>query len=278
MRYQILGRYQILSIMAAASLALVIGCGGGTSSNIIPGGSAGSTAAGSAGAGSGSAGANPNAGSAGAGSTAGATGSAGENTAGTGGSGTAGVGTAGAGGTGGAGTAGAGGIGGAGTAGAGGTAPHADAGADTKPVGGTAGATGGAKPAIATLVQANGNGFNGTATFTPDAMGFITLTLMVKNCGNGAHGIHLGLMPDCGNDGMNSGMHWTPKGDGLGDVTCAGGGGGMGMATYKTPSAGYWTIGTGDPTSDILMRSIVIDQGPTAMPKTPMGCGVPRTD
>jgi hypothetical protein len=116
----------------------------------------------------------------------------------------------------------------------------------------------------------------GTATFTPDAQGFITLVLQAKNCpGNGAHSFHLRAMADCGNDGMNSGMIWT-KGGGLGTITCNGGNGGMAM--YKTPSAGYWTIGTGDMASDILLRSVVIDMGTEAMPGIPIACGIPRND
>ena len=51
-----------------------------------------------------------------------------------------------------------------------------------------------------------------------------SLVLMAKNCpGNGAHSFHLHLMPDCGNDGINAGMQWTPKGVGLGTIMCNGG-------------------------------------------------------
>jgi hypothetical protein len=84
------------------------------------------------------------------------------------------------------------------------------------------------------------------------------------------------MMADCGNDGMNSGMIWSPKGAMLGTIMCNGGNGGMAM--FKTPSAGYWTIGTGDATSDILMRSVVIDMGTEAMPGIPIACGIPRND
>ncbi|HVU53247.1 MAG TPA: hypothetical protein VHL80_21330, partial [Polyangia bacterium] len=151
------------------------------------------------------------------------------------------------------------------------------AGGSTNGGGGTgAGGAGSSKPAIATMAQANGNGVMGMATFTPDGTGNITLVLMAINCpGNGAHSFHLREKADCGNDGMNSGMIWA-KGGMLGTITCNGGKGGMAM--YKTPSAGYWTIGTGDASSDILMRSIVIDMGTEAMPGNPIACGVPRND
>jgi hypothetical protein len=225
-----------------------------------------------------------------AGNTTGAAGS----TTGTGGStGTAGSMTTGKGGSTGAagsttGTGGSTGAAGSTTGAAGsttGTGGSAGGGGGTSGTAGASGASGGAgstgaggagsnKPAIATMAQANGNGVMGTATFTPDGTGYITLVLQAKNCpGNGAHSFHLRVMADCGNDGMNSGMIWA-KGGMLGTIMCNGGTGGMAM--YKTPSAGYWTIGTGDMATDILLRSVVIDMGTEAMPGIPIACGVPR--
>jgi hypothetical protein len=255
----------LLTGLCAAYLAGA-GCGGGSSGT--PTGTGGKGAAGTSGAGTAGKGA---AGTSGAGTT-GAAGST------TGAGGTAGV-TSTGGGGGVAAAAGTSGGAGQSAAGTSGTVPK-DGGAGTTATGtgGAPGDAGGGKVAHATLSQANGNGFMGTATFTQDAAGIITLTLMIKNCGNSAHAFHIGMNPDCGNDGMNAGAHWVPNGDGLGEVTCAGGGGGMGMTTYKTPSAGYWTIGTGDPASDILLRALVVDQGPATKPGNPMGCGVPRVD
>jgi hypothetical protein len=204
---------------------------------------------------------------------AGSTGAAGSTT-GTGGSTGAGGATTGAGGSTGGSGGSATGAGGS-TSGGGGTSGTAGASGASGGAGSTgAGGAGSNKPAIATMAQANGNGVMGTATFTPDGMGNITLVLQAKNCpGNGAHSFHLRVNADCGNDGMNSGMIWA-KGGTLGTIMCGGGTGGM--ATYKTPSAGYWTIGTGDMASDILLRSVVIDMGTEAMPGIPIACGVPR--
>jgi hypothetical protein len=240
-----------------------LGACGGDASKPRTSGTAGSGGGGSTGA----AGTGPAAGNAGSGAgTAGSTG-AGGSTSGAGGSG----GVAGVTGTSGA----SGGAGTGATAGTGGSAGQAGTGGGAGTTG-AAGGSGSSKPAIANMVQANGNGVMGTATFTPDAQGFVTLMLTAKNCpGNGAHSFHLRAMADCGNDGMNSGMIWT-KGGMLGTITCNGGNGGMAM--YKTPSAGYWTIGTGDMNSDILLRSVVIDMGTEAMPGNPIACGVPRND
>jgi hypothetical protein len=254
-----------LAACGGGSTPMTTGAAGKTGSGTAGGtGTAGNTtgSAGSTSGAGGSAGASGSTGAAGsttgtAGSTTGAAGSTAGASGSSGGAGTTGTaGASGAGGHGGAtGTAGA--SGGAGTTGAGGAGSN--------------------KPAIATMAQANGNGVMGTATFTPDAMGLITLVLTAKNCpGNGAHSFHLHMNTDCGNDGINAGMQWAPKGQMLGTIMCNGGTGGMAM--YKTPSAGYWTIGTGDPTSDILLRSIVIDQGTDAMPGMPIACGVPRND
>jgi hypothetical protein len=238
-------------------------CGGG--STPVTTGTAGKTGSGAAGSATGAAGNTTGAaGTSGGGGTTGAAGStsgAAGSTTGGGGGNSGGAGTAGASGS----TGGGGATGTAGVTGGGGTT-------------GAAGATGGSnKPAIATLAQANGNGVMGTATFTPDGTGNITLVLQAINCpGNGAHSFHLHEIMKCTMDGTDSGMIWAPKGQMLGTITCNGGKGGM--ATYKTPSAGYWTIGTGDATSDILMRSVVIDMGTEAMPGMPIACGIPRND
>ena len=257
-----------LLLLLCAPLAA---CGGG--STPVTTGTAGKTGSGAAGSTSGAAG--------------NATGAAGSTTTGTGGStsGAAGStsGAAGSTGTAGSTTGTAGSTGAAGsttgtagsTSGGGGTSGTAGASGAAGATG--AGGAGSNKPAIATMAQANGNGVMGTATFTPDGAGKITLVLKAMNCpGNGAHSFHLHMMTDCGNDGINAGMQWTPKGVGLGTIMCNGGNGGMAM--YTTPSAGYWTIGTGDATSDILLHSIVIDNGTEAMPGMPIACGVPRND
>ena len=269
-------RARLVSEAFAPTLLLLLcgplaACGGG--STPVTTGTAGKTGSGAAGSTTGTAGSTTGT----AGSTTGAAG----NTTGAAGSTTGAAGSTTGGGAGNGGSSGgagasasAGAAGSTGGGGATGTAGASGGGGTT----GTAGAAGGSnKPAIATIVQANGNGVMGTATFTPDGTGNITLVLKAMNCpGNGAHSFHLHMMADCGNDGINAGMQWTPKGIGLGTIMCNGGKGGM--ATYKTPSAGYWTIGTGDATSDILLRSIVIDNGTDAMPGMPIACGVPRND
>jgi hypothetical protein len=274
------GRFAIELIaptLLVSLLCVTLGaCGGDTTPRTS--GTAGKGGSGAAGNTTGAAGSNT--GKGGSTGTAGSNTGAGGSAAGTGGStGAAGSSTGTGGSTGAAGsTTGAGGstAGTGGSTGVGGTSGTAGASGASGGAGSTgAGGAGSNKPAIGTLAQANGNGVVGTATFTPDAQGFITLVLQAKNCpGNGAHSFHLHVNADCSNDGLGSGMQWAPKGQMLGTIMCGGGTGGMAM--YKTPSAGYWTIGTGDMASDILLRSIVIDMGTEAMPGNPIACSVPR--
>jgi hypothetical protein len=261
----------------------LMACGGGDSKPSGTGGKSGSGAAGSStGAAGSSSGAAGNATGAGGSATGsgGSTGAAGSSTGAAGSSTGAGGSATGNGGSGGS-TGGAGATGGVGgSTGAGGSKTGTGGSTGAAGASGTGGSTGaggaGSKPAIATMAQANGNGVMGTATFTPDGTGNIKLVLHAINCpGNGAHSFHIRVNADCGNDGMNSGAIWT-KGMMLGTIMCNGGNGGM--ATYMTPSAGYWTIGTGDTGSDILLHSIVIDMGTEAMPGNPIACGVPRAD
>ncbi len=141
----------------------------------------------------------------------------------------------------------------------------------------TGGATGAGKTtAVAQISQSNGDGVMGTATFMADATGVITLTLMAKNCQTGAHAFHLTVNANCQEDGTMAGASWSPKGDGLGTITCNGGNGGM--ATFKEPSVGYWTIGTGDAATDVDLHAVVIYSGTDAKLGNPIACGIPRSD
>ncbi|MDB4982932.1 MAG: hypothetical protein JWM82_3684 [Myxococcales bacterium] len=108
-----------------------------------------------------------------------------------------------------------------------------------------------------------------------DATGIVTLTITLKNCQTATHAFHLHMTNMCSNDAADAGPHWSPKGEMLGVIMCGGGMGGTGTATYKTPSKGYWTLGTNDVTSDILMHALVFDQGDETKPastKSPSPC------
>jgi hypothetical protein len=65
--------------------------------------------------------------------------------------------------------------------------------------------------------------------------------------------------------------HWSPKGEGLGTLTCAADG--TGTATYTTPSAGYWTIG-GDAATDLTQHAVMVHAA-APMATGRIGCGVP---
>ena len=133
------------------------------------------------------------------------------------------------------------------------------------------GAGGGALTAKATITATTGNTIAGTATFV-DTAGIIKLTLAISaGCPPGAHDFHLHANAACGHDGNDAGGHWIPKGEGLGALTCSADG--TGMATFTTPSAGYWTIG-GSAATDLTMHAIMVHAA-EPMATARIGCGVP---
>jgi Cu/Zn superoxide dismutase len=125
--------------------------------------------------------------------------------------------------------------------------------------------------AVATLVPTTGNTLAGTATFT-DHAGIVTMVLTVTACPAGKHAFHLHENAVCGADGAAAGLHWVPKGEMLGELTCAADG--TGTVMFVTPSVGYWTIG-GAVATNMLLHALVVHTGDNTNPGGRLSCGVP---
>ena len=243
------------------------GSNAGTSGGGSGGASAGAGGAAMAGAGGsssgGSGGASAGSGGASAGSGGSAAGTGGSSSAGSGGSSSAGSGGSSSGGSGG-GNAGRGGSGG--SAGSGGGSGATASGGR----GGAGGVT--AMMATATINPIGTNTVTGTATFSLNPQGIMSLQISLTNCPPGGHAAHLHEFANCGSNGNDAGNHWVPKGEIIQTITCAA----DGTANSTTLALGgptYWTIG-GPADSNVLPHAIMIHASPDPSAGARIGCGV----
>ncbi|HWO18621.1 MAG TPA: superoxide dismutase family protein [Kofleriaceae bacterium] len=129
--------------------------------------------------------------------------------------------------------------------------------------------------ATATFAGMNGQNVVGTAKFTRDPRGEVTLAVTLTAAPAGTHGIHIHEVPSCGNQGMDAGPHWDdldtgpanhhlpPRDSGgdraghLGDL------GNIEVATDGTGSLAFsnpaWTLGDGAAT-DVVPHAIILHQ------------------
>jgi superoxide dismutase, Cu-Zn family len=145
------------------------------------------------------------------------------------------------------------------------------------------------KRAIAQLDPRAGSTVTGMGIFEPSD-GAVTLTLTVSGAAPGTHGSHLHAVPDCSSADANSaGGHWNPisMNHGLPDSTahhvgdCGNfdvGADGTGTLTITKTE---WTIGTGDPNSDVVGHALIFHASPDDGVSQPAGnagarqaCGV----
>jgi Cu/Zn superoxide dismutase len=170
---------------------------------------------------------------------------------------------------------------GAGGAGVGGAAPGVG-GSDA--AGGTSGAAGGvgaggagempdavASASLTTTGVDPGHAdISGSATFT-QVGDEVTVVLELEGCPMGPHISHIHVNGDCGDEGNAAGAHWLPNGELLGDYACDA----EGIATYMlTVDGGRWTIGSGDPDTDVVGRSFMVHLGSSVSPGDRVACGV----
>jgi len=230
------------------------GPGGGSAGT---GGSAMAGAGGSSSAGSGAGTSGGGSGGGSAGAAGGAAGAGGSSSAGTGGSSSAGAGGSSSGGRGGS----AGAAGGSAGGGSGGTAS-----------GGRGGAGGGtATMATATIMPLGANTVTGTATFSVNPQGLLSLQINLTNCPPGGHAAHLHEFANCGSNGNDAGNHWVPKGEIIQTITCAADGTASSTTIATPPNT--WTIG-GDASSNVLPHAIMIHASPDPSAGARIGCGV----
>ena len=136
------------------------------------------------------------------------------------------------------------------------------------------------------------NEASGTATFTTEDDGNITVYVSLNGVPEGLHAVHIHELGDCSSpDGKSAGGHWNPTTmdhgkwrtppHHLGDLGNAEidefGSGGL---TVTTPSPDFWSIGTGE-VNDIIGKAIIVHAGVDDFATQPTGnaggriaCGV----
>jgi Cu/Zn superoxide dismutase len=125
--------------------------------------------------------------------------------------------------------------------------------------------------AEASLRPTSGNSVIGSAHFAQLGQ-HVELNVTLSGCPAGAHALHLHVNPSCADEGSAAGGHWSPQGDGLGEVTCAADG--SGHYSYSPP-AGSWSLG-GPASTDLLRRALVLHAGPSLPePGARIACGIP---
>lgn len=121
------------------------------------------------------------------------------------------------------------------------------------------------------LMPTSGHSVTGSAHFAQLGQ-HVELNVTLSGCPAGAHALHLHVNPSCADSGSAAGGHWSPQGDGLGEVTCAA----DGTAQYSyAPPAGSWSLG-GPASTDLLRRALILHAGPSLPePGGRIACGVP---
>lgn len=143
--------------------------------------------------------------------------------------------------------------------------------------------------ATADFVGTNGQTVAGTATFALSD-GEVSLEVEITDAPAGTHGMHIHLVPSCGNEGMDAGPHWDPvdtapeahdlppgghMGD-LGNIEI----GAAGTGTL-TASNAEWTLGD-DAATDVVPHAIIfhemMDDGTMPSAGARWGCALIMLD
>ena len=123
--------------------------------------------------------------------------------------------------------------------------------------------------ATATFAGTSGQAVAGTARFTRDGDGEVTVVVTITSAPAGTRGIHIHQVPSCGNEGMDAGPHWDDDDTGPGNHHLPQGGGhlgdlgnitivadGTGRLTFSNPA---WTLGDGALT-DVVPHALILHQ------------------
>jgi Cu/Zn superoxide dismutase len=125
--------------------------------------------------------------------------------------------------------------------------------------------------ADAELAPTQGNGVTGKAHFS-ESGSEVELSINLTGCPMGPHAVHLHANAACGDSGNAAGGHWSPQGEGMGDVMC--GADGAAQFSFKAP-AGLWSIG-GAPASDLLQHAVILHAAANQPdPGGRIACGIP---
>lgn len=144
--------------------------------------------------------------------------------------------------------------------------------------------------AFASINPASGSDLQGTASFTDQGDGQVTLEISVINTEPGEHAVHLHENGDCsGDDAVGAGGHWAPLGNphGKRNVDLRHHKGDLANLIVEDDRSGTltmtvlgWSVGGPDSTN-ILHKSVVIHEGPDDFTTQPagdagarIGCGI----
>lgn len=143
----------------------------------------------------------------------------------------------------------------------------------------TSGSSGDSKKLTILFEPKSDSHVSGTATFI-EKNGNVTFVAKLAGLQPGVHAIHIHEKSDCSAaDGSSAGGHWNPtfkkhgkwgvgeyhKGD-IGNFTAdANGNGTISLTTDE------WSIGSGDPTKDILGKGLIVHQGADDFVSQPSG-------
>jgi superoxide dismutase, Cu-Zn family len=112
---------------------------------------------------------------------------------------------------------------------------------------------------------------SGTVHFTAKGEQ-VEMVVTLTGCPEGPHGLHLHANPACGDSANAAGGHWSPQGEGIGDVMCAADGSAL-LSFVSEP--GVWSIGA-PAASDVLQHAIILHAGPSQPnPGARIACGIP---
>ncbi|MFO0586855.1 MAG: superoxide dismutase family protein [Polyangiaceae bacterium] len=123
----------------------------------------------------------------------------------------------------------------------------------------------GSKQMTVTLDSKSGSKTTGTATFTTDASGKVTLKIDLKNAPPGVHGVHIHDVGDCSStDAESAGPHWNPNKDTHGKMGRGHHMGDIGNITVGADGTGtltiasdQWTLGAGG-MNDVSGHAVVV--------------------
>lgn len=138
-------------------------------------------------------------------------------------------------------------------------------GAGNSGVGQSGSGNSGSKQMTVTLDSKSGSKTTGTATFTTDATGKVTLKIDLKNAPPGVHGVHIHDIGDCSStDAESAGPHWNPNKDTHGKMGRGHHMGDIGNITVSADGTGtltvasdQWTLGNGG-MNDVAGHAVVI--------------------
>jgi Cu-Zn family superoxide dismutase len=100
----------------------------------------------------------------------------------------------------------------------------------------------------------------------------VEMVLSLLGCPVGLHALHLHANAACGDGANAAGGHWSPRGEGIGDISCAADG--SAQLTF-TSEPGVWSLGA-PAASDLLQHAIVLHAGPNDPdPGARIACGIP---